>query len=79
MTSSRDCCGPNEDVDTRARAELLPPGTTIPTTPNIVFDVAARAGLGIDLETACLHASIEASRRLPPNGYLSLNASPELV
>ncbi|MEX1169859.1 MAG: EAL domain-containing protein [Chloroflexota bacterium] len=47
--------------------------------PNIVFDVAARAGLGIDLETACLHASIEASRHLPPNGYLSLNASPALV
>jgi PAS domain S-box-containing protein len=47
--------------------------------PNLVFGVAARAGLGIELETACLHASIEASRRLPLNGYLSLNASPELV
>lgn len=47
--------------------------------PNSVFDVAARAGLGVELETACLHASIEASRHLPPNGYLSLNASPELV
>jgi PAS domain S-box-containing protein len=47
--------------------------------PNVVFDVAARAGLGIDLETACLHASIEASQHLPPNGYLSLNTSPELV
>jgi PAS domain S-box-containing protein len=47
--------------------------------PNVVFGVAARAGLGIDLETACLRSSIEASRRLPPSGYLSLNASPELV
>jgi EAL domain-containing protein (putative c-di-GMP-specific phosphodiesterase class I) len=47
--------------------------------PNIVFDTAARAGLGIELETACLQASIEASHNLPPGGYLSLNASPELV
>ena len=44
-----------------------------------MFDLAARAGLGIDLEEACLRASLEASRHLPPNGYLSLNASPELV
>jgi PAS domain S-box-containing protein len=47
--------------------------------PNIVFGVAARAGLGIELETTCLRASLEASERLPPSGYLSLNASPELV
>ena len=47
--------------------------------PNLVFGVAARAGLGIELETACLHASIAASQHLPPSGYLSLNASPELV
>jgi PAS domain S-box-containing protein len=47
--------------------------------PNLVFRAAARAGLGIELETACLAASIEASQRLPANGYLSLNASPELV
>jgi PAS domain S-box-containing protein len=47
--------------------------------PHLVFDLAARAGLGIDLETACLGASIEASVRLPANTYLSLNASPELV
>lgn len=47
--------------------------------PNLVFSVAARAGLGIELETACLGASIAASLRLPPTGYLSLNASPELV
>jgi PAS domain S-box-containing protein len=47
--------------------------------PNIVFGVAARAGLGIELETACLQASLAASTHLPPAGYLSLNASPELV
>ena len=47
--------------------------------PNLVFGVAARAGLGIELETACLHASLAASQHLPPSGYLSLNASPELV
>ena len=48
-------------------------------SPQLVFDLASRAGLGIDLETACLKASIEAGVRLPPNTYLSLNASPELV
>jgi len=47
--------------------------------PNLVFAEATRAGLGIDLETACLRRSIEASSLLPPNGYLSLNTSPELV
>ena len=47
--------------------------------PHLVFDLASRAGLGIDLETACLGASIAASVRLPANSYLSLNASPELV
>jgi PAS domain S-box-containing protein len=47
--------------------------------PNLVFDAAVRGGLGIDLETACLAASIEASVHLPANTYLSLNASPELV
>jgi EAL domain-containing protein (putative c-di-GMP-specific phosphodiesterase class I) len=47
--------------------------------PNLVFGEAARAGLGIELETACLRASIAASERLPQNSYLSLNTSPELV
>jgi len=47
--------------------------------PNLVFGAASRVGLGIDLETACLAAAIEASERLPPSSYLSLNASPELV
>ncbi|MEA2609394.1 MAG: hypothetical protein QOJ75_1637 [Chloroflexota bacterium] len=47
--------------------------------PNVVFADAARAGLGIDLEIACLKVSIAASERLPVSTFLSLNASPELV
>lgn len=47
--------------------------------PNLVFGEATRAGLGIDLETACLRRSIEASAKLPSNSYLSLNTSPDLV
>jgi PAS domain S-box-containing protein len=47
--------------------------------PGIVFGAAARAGLGLELETACLHASIRAADRLPPDAYLSLNASPALI
>ena len=47
--------------------------------PNLVFGDAARSGLAIDLETACLHASIDASEHLPANTYLSVNVSPELV
>ena len=47
--------------------------------PNVVFAAAARAGLGIELEMACLRASIAASERLPAGAHLSLNASPELV
>jgi PAS domain S-box-containing protein len=47
--------------------------------PNVVFAAAARAGYGIELETACLGASIEASAQLPAGTYLSLNVSPELV
>jgi PAS domain S-box-containing protein len=47
--------------------------------PDFVFAGAARAGYGIELETACLRASIEASRNLPPDTYLSLNVSPEMI
>ncbi|MHB8399115.1 MAG: PAS domain S-box protein, partial [Candidatus Limnocylindrales bacterium] len=47
--------------------------------PDLAFRTAGTAGLGIELETACLRASIGASLELPPDAYLSLNASPELV
>jgi PAS domain S-box-containing protein len=47
--------------------------------PNIVFARAAAIGLGVDLELACLRASLEAGAALPDSTWLSLNVSPELV
>ena len=47
--------------------------------PGVVFGGAIRAGLGVELETACLTASICAADGLPPEAYLSLNASPALI
>ncbi len=49
------------------------------TQPDIVFGLAAQSGLGIDLETATLAAAVAAAVVLPPEAYLSLNVSPELV
>jgi PAS domain S-box-containing protein len=48
-------------------------------SPSGVFAEATRAGLGVELEMACLRASIDASDRLPEDTFLSINASPELV
>ena len=47
--------------------------------PGVLFAAAARVGLGPELETACLRASLEAAERLPAGAYLSVNASPELI
>jgi len=47
--------------------------------PNVVFARAAAIGLGVDLELACLRASLEAGVALPDATWLSLNVSPELV
>jgi len=48
--------------------------------PDQIFGEAAAAGLGTRLELACLKAAIAAARALPANsGWLSLNASPELL
>lgn len=47
--------------------------------PDVVFAGAIRAGLGIELEVACLEAAIAAADGLPPDAYLSLNASPDLI
>lgn len=47
--------------------------------PNVVFARAAAIGLGVDLELACLRASIDAGAGLPKTSWLSLNVSPELV
>ncbi len=47
--------------------------------PDVVFALALRAGLGLELETATLRAAIEGAAILPPGAYLSLNVSPALI
>ena len=47
--------------------------------PDLVFGLAAKAGLGIELEVATLRAAVATSAALPPEPYLSLNVSPELI
>ena len=49
------------------------------TPPDVTFALAARSGLGTELEAATLRAALEAARLLPPDAYLSLNASPALI
>ena len=49
------------------------------TLPDVVFGMAGRAGLGIELEVATMRAALEAATSLPPDAYLSLNASPALI
>ncbi|MHB8893412.1 MAG: EAL domain-containing protein [Candidatus Limnocylindrales bacterium] len=48
--------------------------------PDVRFAAAARAGLGIELETATLQSALAAAAAvLPPEAYLGLNASPALI
>lgn len=47
--------------------------------PDEIFAVAARAGLGIELEEATLTAAVRDAARLPPGVWLSLNVSPTLL
>lgn len=47
--------------------------------PDFVFDAAARAGVGLNLEFATLEAAVYAARDLPGGTWLSLNASPSVV
>ena len=47
--------------------------------PDIVFRMAARAGLGIELEKRTVEAAVKAAAALPANAYLSLNVSPALI
>jgi PAS domain S-box-containing protein len=47
--------------------------------PALAFAAAARAGLGVELETATLVGAVKAAALLPPNAYLSVNASPEFI
>ena len=49
------------------------------TPPDVTFALAGRSGLGLELETATLGAALEAAAALPPDAYLSLNASPVLI
>jgi EAL domain-containing protein (putative c-di-GMP-specific phosphodiesterase class I)/DNA-binding response OmpR family regulator len=47
--------------------------------PDRRFADAAAVGLGLDLEAACLAASLEAAQDLPDAQWLSLNVSPAMV
>ncbi len=47
--------------------------------PDLVFEAAARAGLGLELELRTLEAAIRSSHDLPIGTWLSLNVSPRLV
>jgi PAS domain S-box-containing protein len=49
------------------------------TRPDLVFAEARRVDLGLDLELACLTASIAAADVLPSRAWLSLNVSPRVV
>ena len=49
------------------------------TSPDIVFEQAARAGLGLELELATLAAALDAAAALGADAYLGINASPELL
>jgi EAL domain-containing protein (putative c-di-GMP-specific phosphodiesterase class I) len=47
--------------------------------PDITFALAARCGLGLELEEATIRAAVAAAAVLPPNAYLSLNVSHRLI
>jgi PAS domain S-box-containing protein len=47
--------------------------------PAQAFAAAERAGLGVDLELVTLAAALQAAEALPPDAYLSLNASPAFI
>jgi EAL domain-containing protein (putative c-di-GMP-specific phosphodiesterase class I)/DNA-binding response OmpR family regulator len=49
------------------------------TRPDRRFADAAAVGLGLELETACLEAAIDAAGDLPTDAWLSLNVSPGLI
>ena len=49
------------------------------TPPDVRFAQADAAGRGLELETACLVASVEGARDLPAGAWISLNVSPALV
>lgn len=47
--------------------------------PQVVFARARASGIGVELERACLSASLDAACSLPSTSWLSLNASPQLL
>jgi EAL domain-containing protein (putative c-di-GMP-specific phosphodiesterase class I) len=47
--------------------------------PIVAFAAAARVGLGLELEIVTLRASLAAASVLPPQAFVSLNVSPELL
>ncbi|MBA3709643.1 MAG: EAL domain-containing response regulator [Planctomycetes bacterium] len=49
------------------------------TRPDVRFAEASAVGLGTGLEEACIRAAVSAANALPGNGWLSLNASPDLI
>ena len=49
------------------------------TPPDLSFAVASGAGLDVALELVCLHTAVAAARTLPPDAWLSLNVSPQVL
>lgn len=49
------------------------------TPPDVLFGLADRAGIGLELEAATLVAAVAAAAVLPPAAYLSLNVSPAMI
>ena len=47
--------------------------------PDLRFADAHAAGMGVELEVACLRAALESAASLPQGAWLSLNASPALA
>jgi EAL domain-containing protein (putative c-di-GMP-specific phosphodiesterase class I) len=47
--------------------------------PNVWFDEAARVGLGIELEIRAIEKALAGLADLPPDTYLSVNASPGAI
>jgi len=48
-------------------------------TPDLWFAEAAQIGRAIELETKAIRLALDALRRLPPNVYVAVNASPETI
>jgi EAL domain-containing protein (putative c-di-GMP-specific phosphodiesterase class I) len=49
------------------------------TPPDQRFAEAARFGLGLEYEVATIERSLSAARALPPDAWLTINASPDLL